>query len=132
VYEVNEVLDCCAELPERLRRLRMALATWDNDVTDCHESTFGVTGEIEHLRRHMTRVMRVLRRIQDETRNMPPLSELSDDEYGVSAARKAIEGLRKVIEAGRAERAARTRPPAVAEDAPVGVRKRGRARRRSG
>ena len=91
VYELNEALDCCRRLPGRIAMFKSGLLSVEGDARAAHEEANNVIAEIKHLRDHLSYVSRTLGRIRTRTRQLPPLDELSDEEYGVLAADKALQ-----------------------------------------
>ena len=82
-YEMNELIRCCDALPKACRKLKAGLSSTKTDAETLHWRTNDVIGSIVHLRTHANCALRTLRAIMETTQSMPPLGDMSEEEYGV-------------------------------------------------
>ncbi len=88
-YDIRHFLWCCEELTRKFDDLKRSIRQAPQDSTSLEETCYELLGEFAHLDYHKPRITRVLRRLKDRARSLPPLSEFTPDELDAKRAKKA-------------------------------------------
>ena len=105
VYDINHLLRCCESMPKAILALRRAIRKAPRDSTALHGAALNLVGQFEHLKYHMPRATRVLRRLRERARHMQPMCEMSDEELRKKWAVEAQAKAKSAWEAAQKKRA---------------------------
>ena len=81
LHDMKEIDETCKDLRARVNEVWRGLTEFSRNPTRLHTGAFRAGAGVLHLRWHMTRALRVLDRVTERTRQMPPLRQMSEREH---------------------------------------------------